>query len=92
MKECFAFGDKVVLRVSFNDGEVYRLCSCSPVDASIYGKDGLWTGTIVEPVSPARPKNLRSGGGMDFLETDIVEVFNEQSKSVIFSTQTNKAT
>jgi hypothetical protein len=84
--EFFPTSVDVVVRVTFKDGEVYRLASCYAVDETVYDKKGLWSGDVIEIVKvPAEKiKSLRVGNGMDFFEQDVAEIYDEASQQVLF--------
>jgi hypothetical protein len=82
--EFFPTAADAIVRVSFNDDEIYRLKSCNPVDETVYDKKGLWCGTVVEVIKVSRVKNFRAGNGMDFLEEDIAEIYDETSQQILF--------
>lgn len=58
------------LSLAFVDGEIYILKNISAVDPSVYGKQGQWSGEIVLVVN-AKRKTIRTGNGLDFLESEI---------------------
>jgi hypothetical protein len=66
--EFFPTSAGAIVRVSFSDGEIFRLKSCYAVDETVYDKKGLWCGGIVEVVKvPAqKSKRLRAGIDLDF--------------------------
>jgi hypothetical protein len=75
------------VRISFRDGDVFRFCSCSVVDPSIYSVPDQWTAVVVEPIAGRHPDFRRlfhSGSGMDFIESDIVEIFDETAGEIVY--------
>jgi hypothetical protein len=76
-----------VLRITFRGGDIFRLQSFSVVNPTIYGDADRWTSTVVEAVRGKHPdfsRLHRSGGGLDFNEKDIVEIFDESSSTPLF--------
>ena len=70
-------GPDQVFRVVFRDGEVFHLRQFSEIDSSIYGLPDGWCAEIVKfenPRSEHHKKLLRAGSGLDFYESDIVEI------------------
>jgi hypothetical protein len=85
MNSIFPSDRNLIVRISFKDGEVFRLRSCNAVDKTIYDKKGLWSGEIVEILKRPNSKlELRAGTGLDFSEQDIAEIFDESSQQVTF--------
>ena len=84
--EFFPTARDSVVRVTFKDGEVYRLSSCYAVDETVYDKIGLWCGEVIEivKVSAGKKSNLHVGSGMDFFEEDITETYDEASQQLLF--------
>ncbi len=64
-----------VFRISFRDGNVFRLRSFSVVDPSIYSIPDQWTAEVIERISGGRV--FHSGSGIDFVESDVIEIFDE---------------
>jgi len=87
LDKIFPASRDAIVRVTFKDGDVFRLSSCYAVDETVYDKKGLWCGGIVEAVKipAAKSKQLRAGSGLDFLEEDIAEIYDETSQRVLFS-------
>ncbi|MFN7813286.1 MAG: hypothetical protein ACK5SI_11570 [Planctomycetia bacterium] len=83
-----AFSTEGVLRITFTDGDVFRLQGFQTVHPTIYGDADRWNASIVQPV---RGKHLdfarlfRPGSGLDFNESDITEIFDEASSTVLFA-------
>ncbi|HLX96547.1 MAG TPA: hypothetical protein VKU37_12455 [Verrucomicrobiae bacterium] len=71
-----------IFRVSFRGGDVFRLRSLSAVDPSIYSISDQWTAEVVERISGQRL--LHSGSGLDFVESDIVEIYDESSEKIVY--------
>jgi hypothetical protein len=84
--EFFPTSADAIVRVSFSDGEIFRLKSCYAVDETVYDKKGLWCGVIVETVKvlAEKSKRLRAGNGLDFLEDEIIEIYDEASQQFLF--------
>ena len=75
-----------IVRVSFKDGDIFRLRACIAIDETIYAKKGLWSGEIVEVVNQSNEKfQFGINTGFDFSEEDIAEIFDEASHQIIFS-------
>ena len=68
------------LRVTFCDGDIFRFSSFRIVDPSIYSISDQWNGTVAEQIA-GRPPDFRlrypAGSMIDFVESDIVEIFDE---------------
>jgi hypothetical protein len=82
------FATDGVLRVTFSDGDVFRLQDFDTVDPTIYGNADQWIATIVQPVGGKRPnfaRLFRPGSGLQFKESDIVEIFDEASFTILFA-------
>jgi hypothetical protein len=85
--EHFDISDDCILRISFTGGDVFRLSGFGTVDPSIYGDTDRWTATVVEAVRGAHhdfARLYRPGSGLDFNESDITEIFNESSSTILF--------
>lgn len=83
----FDIPDVRVLRISFTCGDVFRLCGFLTVDPSIYGDPDRWTATVVEAVRGTHPdfaRLFRPNSGLDFNESDITEIFDEASVTIVF--------
>ena len=81
------FSGDSVLRITFADGDIFRLRDFSTVHPTIYGDADKWTATVVEPVSGRHPKFeklYRSGSGVDFVEKDIAEIFDETLQKIVY--------
>ena len=70
-----------VFRVTFRDGMILRLISFSVVDPSIYGISDQWTATVVESVAGC---SFRPDSGLDFVESDVVEMLDERSAEIVY--------
>ena len=66
-----------VFRITFRDSDILRMVAFQVVDPSIYSISDQWTATFVELVHSASHRHVRVGTGIDFVETDIVEIFDE---------------
>jgi hypothetical protein len=76
-----------VLRVSFVHGDVFRLRGFSTVDPSVEGFADQWTATVVEPVAGKHPDFKRlfhPDSGVQFIESDISEIVDDSSGTVLF--------
>ena len=83
----FEADDSRVFRITFCDGDIFRLRLFSVVDPSIYGDADKWTAEVVEPVRGRHPKFeklFHSGSGVDFVESDITEIFDETLQKVVY--------
>ncbi|HEV2046735.1 MAG TPA: hypothetical protein VGQ95_09070 [Chthoniobacterales bacterium] len=81
------FATNGVLRITFRDGDIFRLRDFSVVNPTIYGDADRWTSTVVEAVHGKHPdfaRLHRPGGGLDFNERDISEIFDESSSTSLF--------
>lgn len=63
-------------QVTFKDSEVLILQNLCPVDPSVYGSNGLWTGEIVRGVRILVKKEMfrKPGSFLDFKEEDVEEI------------------
>jgi hypothetical protein len=69
-----------IFRITFRDEDVLRLHGFQIVDPSIYSISDQWTAIVVEPISGKHPKFrelFHSGSGVDFVESEITEIFDE---------------
>ena len=76
-----------IFRIALCDGDIFRLRSFSVVDPSIYSISDQWTAVVVEPISGRHPdfhKLFHSGSGIDFVESDIVEIFDETAGEAVY--------
>ena len=68
------------LRITFRDGDVFRFHSFRMVDPSVYSISDQWNGTVAEQIA-GRPPDFRlrypPGSMIDFVESDIAEIFDE---------------
>ena len=85
-RELFEAENPHSLRITFRDGDIFRFRSFRMVDPSIYSISDKWNGTVAEHIS-GKPPDFRlrypSGSMIDFVESDIVEIFDEHlDKSV----------
>ena len=60
---------------------ILRLVSFSIVDPSIYAISDQWTATVVESVEG---HSFRPGDGLDFVESDVVEIVDERSAQIVY--------
>ncbi len=69
-----------LLRIAFRDGDIFRFRSFKIVDPSIYSIPDQWNGTVAEQIA-GRPPDFRlryaPGSMIDFVESDIAEIFDE---------------
>jgi hypothetical protein len=83
----FESGDDRVFRITFRDGDIFRLRGFSIVEPSIYGIPDQWNATIVEPISGGHPKFkelFHSESGVDFVESDILEIVDDVTGAVLY--------
>ena len=79
------------LRITFASGEVFVLRNLSEVedDAPEDERDevGLWSGEIVARTNldPERAKLFVVGSGIDFAGSEVVEVMDEETAEVLYS-------
>jgi hypothetical protein len=59
------------LRLTFVDGEIYILKNLYAVEPAVYGTKDQWSGEIIHVVFTKR-KGIRTGSGLDFLESEVV--------------------
>jgi hypothetical protein len=71
-----------VFRISFRGGDIFRLRDLSVVDPSIYSISDQWTAEIVDVISGGRV--FRPGSGLDFVESDILEIFDETAGQSVY--------
>ena len=84
------FSGDGVLRITFTDGGIFRLKDFDTIHPTIYGDADGWTATVVEHVCRTHPKFkhlMRPGSGVDFIESDVVEIFDETCSKLLFSKQ-----
>jgi hypothetical protein len=75
-----------VFRVTFTNGDIFRLRQWSQIAPSTYGDPDGWCATVVEIVRASEPKKkrlFRPGSGVDILESDISEIFDEANGSIV---------
>ena len=85
--EFFEADDSRIFRITLEGQDVFRLQTFSIVDPAIYGVPDQWNALVVEPVSGRHPDFHRlflAGSGVDFVESDITEIIDEQSGCVIY--------
>lgn len=86
-RELFETEGSHSLRVTFRDGDIFRFSSFRIVDPSIYSLSDQWNGTVAEQIA-GRPPDFRlrypSGSMIDFVESDIVEIFDENSERSVY--------
>jgi hypothetical protein len=84
----FTADEDRVLRVTLSHGDVLRLRAFSVVNPTIDGIADEWTATVVEPVAGTHPDFARlfhAGSGVDIVESDITEIVDDASGTVLFS-------
>lgn len=84
----FARDDTQTYRVSFCDGDVFRLRQLTPTDHSFDEGIAKWMAEIVEAVSGALPdfhQRFQPGSFVEFLESDIREIIREETGETLFS-------
>jgi hypothetical protein len=77
-----------VLRISFQDGKVFRLRTFIQIDSSVYDRPDGWNAVIVECMAPIDPWSQRlfhPGGGIDFYESDVATIVDEKTGDVLYS-------
>jgi hypothetical protein len=79
--EFFGVDASRVFRVTFRDGMILRLVSFSVVAPSIYAISDQWTATVVESVAG---RSFRPSVGLDFVESDVVEIVDESSAQIVY--------
>ena len=86
-RELFRADVTRTLRITFRDGDIYRFSSFRIVDPSIYSISDQWNGTVLEQVAGGHPvfrQRFPSGAMIDFVESDIVEIFDETSGEKVY--------
>lgn len=87
LREFFESDDLEKLRITFRDGDVFRFDSATIVDPSIYQIPDQWNGRVAEHVSGRPPDvrpRFRSGSLIDFVESDIAEIFDENLEQRLY--------
>jgi hypothetical protein len=79
-REIFGEDASRVFRITFKSGEVFRLGACRVVDPSIYSISDQWTAVLAESVDSL----FRQGSGVDFVESDVVEIFDESLERRVY--------
>ena len=86
-RELFEAKDAHSLLITFRDGDIFRFRSFRMVDPAIYSIADQWNGTVAEQIA-GRPPDFRlrypSGSMIDFVESDVVEIFDETSKKSVY--------
>ena len=83
-----ALSTEGVLRITFTDGDIFRLKDFETVHPTIYGDADRWTAIVVQPVRGKHPDFARlfhPGSGIDFNESEISEIFDEASSTILFA-------
>jgi hypothetical protein len=86
-RELFEADDSRIYRITLRGEDVFRLCHFRIVDPSIYSVSDQWTADVVEPISGKHPKFqqlFHSGSGVDFVESEITEIFDETSGEKVY--------
>ncbi len=84
----FSADESRVFRITFRDGMILRLVSFSVVDPSIYAISDQWTAVVVESVAG---RFFCPGGGLDFVESDIIEIVDESSAEIVYPDDHDKS-
>jgi hypothetical protein len=77
-----------VFRITLRHGFVIRVRQSSAIDASVYGYTDGWCAHVVELLTAPREldfKLFHPRSGIDFYECDIVEIFDESTQQVVFT-------
>ncbi len=85
--EFFEADDSLIFRITFECEDILRLRSFFIVDPSINEISDQWTALVVEPIAGKHPdfhRLFHSGSGIDFVESDITEIFDEKADLVIY--------
>ena len=82
-REFFGADASRILRVTFRDGDILRFHSFCIVDPSIYSISDQWTATVVEQVAGSH-RHFHPGAGVESVETDIIEIFDESSGKIVY--------
>ena len=85
--ELFKADDSRIFRITLRGEDILRLQSFVIVDPSIYGISDQWSAVVVEPVSGSHPdfhRLFHPGSGIDFVESDITEIVDEQAGTIIY--------
>ena len=75
------------MRVTFSNGDIFRLSDFEQVDPSIYGDTDRWCARVEEAVASMHPDFKRlylPGSLLDLHESDITEVLDESSGEVCY--------
>ena len=79
--------EETIFRMSLRDGRDFRLRGFSQIDSSIYNLPDGWCAEIVEFVSPRDDSDSRlypDGSSIDFYESDLREIVNEETGESVF--------
>ena len=83
----FEADDTRILRITLRDEDILRLRCFGIVDPSIYGIPDQWSADVVEPISGKHPNFHRlfhAGSGVDFVESDISEIADDDSGVILY--------
>jgi hypothetical protein len=93
IKQILEASDDSVVRITFRDGDVFVLETDHEVDFETYQEDGRWLCYIVEAVSGKHPdfhRLFKPGSGLDIFEQDILEIRDEATDKLLYTTNPNK--
>jgi len=86
-RELFERESSHSFRITFRDGDIFRFRSFRMVDPSIYSISDQWNGTVAEQIV-GRPPDFRprypAGSMIDFVESDIAEIFDESLEKIVY--------
>jgi len=76
-----------ILRIKFDNGDVFVLEIDAEVDPSTYGEDGTWLCWIVEAIQGAHHefhKLFQKRSGLDIRECDVKEIIDEENGITLY--------
>jgi hypothetical protein len=76
--------DAGIFRITFRQGDVFRLWNFEPDDPSVSGDDDAWNADAKEAISSKNWKGVGDRIRMGFRESDVIEILDEQSGQVVF--------
>jgi len=83
----FEADESRIFRITLRGEDVFRLKSFYIVDPSIYGISDQWNAVVIAPISGRHSDFHRlfaAGSTIDFVESDITEILDEQAGSIIY--------
>jgi hypothetical protein len=86
-RELFEADATRIFRITLRGEDVFRLRRFCIVDPSIDYLPDEWNADVVEPISGKHPKFqqlFHSGSGVDFVESEITEIFDETSGEKVY--------